>query len=131
MPCNRWGVTRPRDIEGRAFDLSVAILRWAERRPAAGVDRDLIHQLVRAVASVGANLEEARAAETEADFVHKVSIARKESLEAHYWSRLLLAKAPDSRLTDLSREINEVAAILTAIAPTGSSIPTGRMTKGR
>ena len=105
----------PRDIESRVFALVVRIVRWAGRRPAAGVERDLRRQLVRAVASIGANLEEARAAETKADFVHKVSIARKESLEAHYWARLLLSQVDDPDLTDMSHEINQIAAILTAI----------------
>jgi four helix bundle protein len=101
----------------------VGMIRWAARKPAAGIDRDLVRQLVRAVTSMGANLEDARAAETKADFVHKVSIARKESLEAHYWARLLLSQAEDSRLTDLSHEINEIAAILTAIGPRGRASP--------
>jgi len=106
---------RPRDIEARVLMLAVATARWARRQPAAWIDRDLVRQFVRATTSVGANLEEARAAETKKDFVHKASVARKEALEAHYWARLLLADAKDDELASLSRELNEVAAILTAI----------------
>ena len=65
------GMTKPRDIEPRVFALSVATIRWGRRKPATWINRDLVRQLVRATTSIGANLEEARAAETKKDFIHK------------------------------------------------------------
>lgn len=108
-------MNKPRDIEERVFALAVTTIRWGRRKPAAWIDRDLVRQMVRATTSVGANLEEARAAETKKDFVHKASLARKEALEAYYWARLLLADAKDEKLALLAGELNEVAAILTTI----------------
>ncbi|RZK11641.1 MAG: four helix bundle protein [Hymenobacter sp.] len=49
----------------------------------------LSKQLVRSGASVGANVEEALAASSTADFVHKLDIAAKEARETSYWLRLL------------------------------------------
>jgi four helix bundle protein len=46
-------------------------------------------QLWRAVTGGGANYEEARGAESRADFVHKVRIATKELREAHYCLRVV------------------------------------------
>ena len=45
-------------------------------------------QLGRAATSIGANVWEADAALTDADFAHKISIARKEAGETQYWLEL-------------------------------------------
>lgn len=105
----------PRDIEARAFVLAASAVRWVSRRSASAIERDLIRQFVRATTSIGANLEEARAAETKPDFIHQGAVARKECLEALYWARLLLAQSPDGVLHSLARELDEVASILTVI----------------
>ena len=49
----------------------------------------LSKQVLRSGTSVGANVEDAGQAQSKADFVHKLSIAQKESFETHYWIRLL------------------------------------------
>ncbi len=104
-----------RDIEDRVFQLAANTVRWARRFRGTYIDRDLVRQFARAVTSIGAHLEEARGAETRADFIHKVSVARKEAFEAHFWARLLLVDLEDSDLEALRDEVNEVASIVTAI----------------
>lgn len=47
-----------------------------------------IAQLVRAATGGGSNHEEARGAESRADFIHEVGIANKELREALYWLQL-------------------------------------------
>jgi len=47
-------------------------------------------QMVRSATSVGANVEEALAGQSRADFISKLSIARKEARESRYWLRLLI-----------------------------------------
>ena len=49
----------------------------------------LSKQMVRAGTSIGANVEEATAGQSRADFVSKMSIASKEVRECSYWLRLL------------------------------------------
>ena len=49
-------------------------------------------QLIRASSSIGANLHEAKYAQSRADFVHKLEIALKESSETEYWLELLFRK---------------------------------------
>ncbi|MGJ8673968.1 four helix bundle protein [Rubritalea sp.] len=39
--------------------------------------------------SIGANVEESIGAQSDKDFLSKLSIAYKEAREAHYWLRLL------------------------------------------
>ena|SRR5437762_7468240 len=46
-------------------------------------------QLLRSATSIGANVEEANAAQTKKDFTMKMSIASKEARESKYWLRLL------------------------------------------
>src|SRR5215467_10494464 len=46
-------------------------------------------QLLRCATSIGANVEEANAAQTKKEFITKMSIASKEARETKYWLRLL------------------------------------------
>src|SRR5690554_5817458 len=49
----------------------------------------LSKQLLRSGTSIGANVEEAIAAQSKKDFINKMSIASKEARETKYWLRLL------------------------------------------
>ncbi len=49
----------------------------------------LSKQFLRSATSIGANSKEASAAQSKADFICKLSIAHKESLETEYWINLL------------------------------------------
>ena len=79
-----------------------------------------MRQLLRAGTSIGANLEEADAAQSKPDFVSKCTISLKEAREAHYWLRILKAtgKAEADRLLG---EANELIAILTTIVRKAST----------
>lgn len=107
------------DVYVRAFDFACRILRMdatlAKKRT---VNRNAMNQLIRSASSVGANLEEAKAGQSKADFHVKIRIALKEARESYYWLRLLAASSPDqaSRFTLLIKEANEIVAILTTIA---------------
>ena len=48
----------------------------------------LADQVFRSGTSIGANVSEAKRAESESDFVHKYSIAMKEAEETLYWLEL-------------------------------------------
>ncbi len=49
----------------------------------------LSKQLLRCGTSIGANVHEALSSESKKDFIHKLSIALKESKETTYWLNLL------------------------------------------
>ncbi len=51
-----------------------------------------INQLLRCSSSVGANIHEAKYAQSRADFINKLEIALKESFETEYWLELLFRK---------------------------------------
>ena len=75
----------------------------------------LARQLLRSGTSIGANLEEAKAAQSRRDAACKFSIALKEAREASYWLRLLKATGlMGAKLADpLLAEASELIAILT------------------
>ena len=49
----------------------------------------LSKQVLRSGTSIGANIEEASGAQSNKDFLAKMTIAYKEARETHYWLRLL------------------------------------------
>ena len=48
-------------------------------------------QLIRSASSISANIAEAKYAESNADFVHKLEIAQKEANETESWLKLLFS----------------------------------------
>lgn len=54
--------------------------------------RAYVDQLIRSSSSIGANLFEARYAQSNADFVHKLEISLKECYESEFWLELLFRK---------------------------------------
>ena len=79
----------------------------------------LSKQLLRCGTSIGANVEEASAGQSRADFVAKMAIASKEARETRYWLRLL----KESQLFDLDvskylQAADELVRILTSIVKT-------------
>jgi len=108
----------PRDIKERAFKFAVRIIklcRHLDKKP--GVPRTLSSQLLKAGTSIGANVEEAQAGQSRADFISKNSIALKEARECHYWLRLLIASTimPEATLAELRDEADEIKRILGSI----------------
>jgi len=84
----------------------------------------LSKQLLRSGTSIGANVEEATAGQSRADFLSKMCIAAKEAREAHYWLRLLQASQLVER--DFGPElaaVEEIVRILTAIVKTTRECP--------
>ena len=50
------------------------------------------NQLLKSSSSIGANIHEAKYAQSRADFIHKLEIALKEAAETEYWIELLYRK---------------------------------------
>ena len=54
--------------------------------------RSYVNQIIRSSSSIGANLYEAKYAQSRADFISKLEIALKECSETEYWLELLHRK---------------------------------------
>ncbi len=79
-------------------------------------------QLLKSGTSIGANISEALAGESKADFLHKMSISSKEARETLYWLELL--KKSQIIPFDYEEDINnctEIIKILTSIVKTSKT----------
>ncbi|HXW15099.1 MAG TPA: four helix bundle protein [Terriglobia bacterium] len=111
--------SEPQDIRKRVYAYALRAIRvyryLQKRRDGAGWI--LGKQYLRAATSIGANIEEAQASESRADFAHKMGIAQKEARESLYWLRLIADShvASNSLFRELTQETNELIAVITAI----------------
>ena len=108
----------PRDIVERTFEFAVRVIKLCgklDERP--GIGRVMMSQILRAGTSVPANVEEAQAAQSKADFISKMSIALKEAREVHMRLRLLAPAnlLPEAQLQPLIQEGDEIKRVLGAI----------------
>ena len=101
------------DLSDRLLTFSARVIRLLDTFPAAKAAREVEDQLLRSAMGVGANYEEARGADSRADFCNKLQIVFKEMRETHYW--LCLADR-----AGLINEATQVRAIL------GKSVATAR-----
>lgn len=76
-------------------------------------------QLLRSGTSIGANVEEAIAAQSKKDFISKMAIASKEARETKYWLRLLSeSKIVSVDVSVYLQEIEHIINIITKIVKT-------------
>ena len=104
------------DIAERTVAFSLRIIRLFRKLDKDSVGRVIGNQLLRSATSVGANVHEAKGAQSNADFIAKMSIAHKEAYETVYWLRLITeAKLLDpDKLSALSNEATQLVKILSA-----------------
>ena len=74
----------------------------------------LSKQLLKSGTSIGANVEEAQAAQSKKDFISKMSIASKEARETHYWLRLLKYGGYIAK-DEIIQDCEELIRLLTSI----------------
>ena len=108
------------DIVHRTYKFSLDAMQLCDRlNEKPGLGWQLGRQLFRAATSVGANLEEAQAGQSRADFACKCTIALKEARETVYWLRLLRDSQKFPNLEDesaaLLQEAGELAKVIGAI----------------
>lgn len=80
----------------------------------------LAKQILRSGTSIGANIEESLGAQSDADFIAKLSVAYKETRETAYWLKLLVGGEylTENEAKSITEEVNELARILTSILVT-------------
>lgn len=77
-------------------------------------------QLYRSGTSIGANIRESRHAQSDADFLSKMSIAFKEADETDYWLNLLHDNGflDDKQFESLNTDCTRILKVLTSIVKT-------------
>jgi four helix bundle protein len=101
------------DLSERLLAFAVRIVKLGNAMPSNLAGRHIGYQLLKAGTSPGANYEEARGAESRADFVHKLGMVLKEMKESRYWLRLVSRSElmKPARVASLIGESNELYAI--------------------
>jgi len=105
---------RPRfDLEDRLIDFAVEICRLLERFRTGPPSSHVSKQLLRCATAPFANYGEAQAAESRADFIHKLRICLKELREAQSWLKFVerMKLSPDD-LGAVRQESNELIPIM-------------------
>lgn len=98
------------DLEERTLYFSKSVLALSREIPRSLENIEIIKQVVRSAASVGANYREANEAVSKKDFVHRLKICRKESKETGYWLELIIFNNPNfiangKKLIDESKQL--------------------------
>lgn len=109
-------------IYNKSFEFAKRIVKLFKHLREIKKEFIISKQLLRCGTSIGANVNEAIAAQSKADFISKMSIASKEARETKYWIDLLIAtdyltKTEDHVIT-LKNDIEEIIKILTSIVKT-------------
>ena len=111
-------------IRERSFAFAVRIVKLCKfLEKSSDVGKSVVGQLLDAGTSVGANLEEAVAGQSRADFIHKNAISLKEARESNFWLRLILAASSFDEnvkkgIEDLESESLAIAKIIGKIIVT-------------
>ena len=105
------------DLEERTAIFGENIIEFAKNIPNNPITIRLIPQLVAAGTAIGSNYCEADCAESNKDFIHKMSIANKEAKESKHFLRMMSKAVPElnSKARDLWKEANELNMIFMTI----------------
>ena len=107
-------LSRNDHLSERLLNFAASIIKSAAMFNKGEAGCHIFKQLMRSSTSSGANYEEARGAESLADFIHKLQIVLKELRESIYWLRLTnrAELIPNQNLDHLAQEAGELANII-------------------
>jgi four helix bundle protein len=111
-------------LADRLLDFSARVGKVVDALPPRKrLSNHIASQLVRCGTAPGSHYEEGCAAESRADFVHKLRLALKELRESRYWLRLISRSALlfQARLTTLLDECEQLTNILAKSIITANS----------
>ena len=76
-------------LKDKSYLFALRVVKMCRYLSAEKKEFVLSKQILRSGTSIGANVEEAFQGQSNADFIHKLSISLKEAFETNYWLRLL------------------------------------------
>ncbi|MFZ1699600.1 MAG: four helix bundle protein [Pyrinomonadaceae bacterium] len=103
-------------LKDKSYAFALRIIKAYRHILSESKEYVLSKQLLRSGTSVGANIAEANQAQSRADFISKLGIALKETVETEYWLSLLRDSQylTESQANSLLQDASELKAILTA-----------------
>ena len=111
-------------VVDKSFNFAVRVVKLYQHLCKEKQEYVLSKQLLRAETSIGANINEAQAAQSRKDFISKMSIASKEARETHYWLNLLIQTGyldqKETHVQSICAESLELVKLLTSIIKSSS-----------
>lgn len=111
------------DIEERLIDFAVRVINVCDKLPKDRTGaRHIRGQLVRSGTSPAPNYGEARGAESQRDFIHKLKIVLKELNESRIWLKMIIRTEmlAEKRLVELLDECDQLCRIISSSIQTAS-----------
>lgn len=107
---------RADELEDRLIDFAVRIIKLSANLPKTPAGKHIAGQILRSGTSPAPNYGEARGAESNADFVHKLGIVLKELNETSIWLRIIERSQLLKRelLVEIIGENRELSRIFTS-----------------
>jgi four helix bundle protein len=104
----------PDELSDRLWKFAARIGKVVDALPDTRMGRHVAGQLVRSGTASGPNYDEGCAAESRADFAHKMSIVLKELKETRGWLRFCVTAEllPEKRITTLLDEVEQLIRIV-------------------
>lgn len=104
------------DLEERTAKFGESVIKLCRGTKQDNIVSPIINQLVRSATSVGANYMEANGASSKRDFINKIFICKKELQETKHWLRMLKSSQPNTEVSSIQKECQELIFIFTKIA---------------
>ncbi len=113
-------------VKDKAFNFAVRIVKLVQYLVKANKNSVLLEQIFASGTSIGANIEEALASISKAEFSMKISISYKEAKETQYWLKLLAFTdyIDKKEYESMNKDCEEICKILFSILKS-----TGRIRK--
>lgn len=107
-------------VQEKSYAFAIRIVRLFKYLSDEKREYTLSKQVLRSGTSIGANVEEAIGAQSDKDFVAKLSIAYKDARETRYWLRLLTDTdyLSAKQCEGLMSEVEELLKIIGSIQKT-------------
>jgi four helix bundle protein len=117
------------ELLARTKGFALRVLKLVDRMPRTTAGRALAAQLVRSGTSIGANYRAACRGRSRAEFASKIGTVAEEADESLYWLELISEGGllPESQLSFLMQEADELTAIFTAARRTSSRNQTSKI----
>src|SRR5262245_51930775 len=116
--------SKSNQLEKRLVIFAAAIVSLSSKLPKSPQGRHICGQILRSGTAAAANYGEARAAESRADFIHKLKIVSKELNETVIWLEMINKSAllPPELVAGIVRENRELCRIIATSIRTARGI---------
>jgi len=105
---------KPEQMVERLISFAARVGNVVDSLPDTRMSRHIATQFIRSGTSPAANYEEACAAESRADFIHKLAICLKELRESRCWIRMIIKAEimPEHRMREVLDECDQLCKII-------------------